>query len=346
MDEMTCINTKHLAEKVKRAFTACNNGMKCHDCPYKDVPPCGDRVRSDAITVINGYQEQIDYVVEVNEKNVSELCKAKMEIEYRMDQAKWLDGTIKEQEEKNAKLVDKLITAEMEYDLLKGHTDLLEEDIRALKENNAKLAEQNKKLLEKEIENTKLRNENQSLRDENKDLDERNDKLCDELRHRNDDIRNLLEEIDRQNKELYHRREWEQLVRSQPMILHTEPVKIESVSCDVAKMAKAADKATKACHKLTEALEELDKLSKRHSVISKNDIRSMFGMPPLNPKPWEIAKVGDVFGVKTLCGNIVYYTVSRIDRDGICNNTGAKYTSTIVNVFRLHDNGDLKLIWG
>lgn len=313
MDEMTCINTKHLAEKVKRAFEVCrNSGDTCSICPYKDSFPCTAAIIEDVNAVINGYQEQLDYVVSVNEKNAA-----------------------------------RAVGAELAHGLLKGFSDELEKENRELKENNARLAEQNKQLLAKEIDNTRLRNENQSLRDENRDLDERNDKLCDELRYRDSKIRDLLEEIDRQNKELYHRREWEQLVRSQPtMILHTEPVKIEPI--DFTKMAKAADKATKACEKLTKALDELDKTTTIHidlPVCRPNRVRAAFGLPPINPKPQDVAKEGDVLCMPRESGGIFYREVQYVDDDGIHDRIGCVRPRAILEIYRKDENGNLKLIW-
>lgn len=319
MDEMTCINTKHLAEKVKEAFTICNNNANnhferdCSKCPYGGIAPCGNLVRSDAIAVINGYQEQLDYVVSVNEKNAA-----------------------------------RAVGAELAHGFLKGFSDELEKENRELKEDNARLVEQNKKLLEKEIENTRLRNENQTIRDDNKYLDERNDKLCDELRYRDRKMRDLLEEIDRQNKELYHHREWERLVRSQPMILHTEPVKIERVDVNVTKVAKAANKAAKS---LDDAVKALNKLNEfRIEVpsclgVPENRIRAMFGLPPYNPNPQEIAKEGDVLCMDRESGGAFYREVQYVNVDGIYDRIGCVRPRAIHSIYRKDENGNLKLIW-
>lgn len=223
-------------------------------------------------------------------------------------------------------------------------------EIAELKENNARLTEQNKKLLEKEIENTRLRNENQTIREDNKYLDERSDKLVDELRNRDSKIRDLLTEIDRQNKELYHRREWEQMVRVQPtMILHTEPVKIEPIN--YTKLAKAADKATKSLNEAAKAINKLKQTCNGYSDaavstgVPTNILRAALGLPLINFKPQDIAREGDVFAASTPNGKDRYFSVMAVDPDGIYNHVGARFTSTVTKIFRLDKSGDLRLIW-
>lgn len=200
-------------------------------------------------------------------------------------------------------------------------------EIGELKENNARLAEQNKKLLEKEIENARLRNENQTIRDDNKYLDTRNDKLC--------------AENGRLSDELEHTRE--ELAMYKEAMKFTEVVKIEDIN--FAKVAKNADKATKACNDLVDALDKLDELRKRHSVISKNDIRSMFGLPPFNPKPQEVAKEGDVLCMNRKYGGVYYREVQYVNVDGIYDRIGCVRPRCIVGIYRKDENGNLKLIW-
>lgn len=310
---MSAMELTKLAEKVKTATKICTGpDCFCSGCPYRGEVQCGTKLQVDSATVIEGLQTRLHEVVKANEKNVDNFLTAKMELEYHMDRA-----------------------------------DALEKENGELKENNARLVEQNKKLLEKEIENIRLRKVNQSLRDENKDLDERNDKLVDELCHRDSKMRNLLEEIDRQNKELYHHREWERLVCGQPVILqHAEPIKIETI--DYVKMAKAADKATKACKKLTKALDEFDKTTTVHidlPAVIPNRVRAAFGLPPINPKPHEIAKEGDLVSVTTDSGRELYYEVMFADIDGIRDRCGVIHNRLINRIYRKDGNGDLKLIW-
>ena len=217
MDEMTCINTKHLAEKVKKAFEVCRNSRDtCYICPYKDSFPCTAAITEDVNAVINGYQEQLEYVVSVNEKNAA-----------------------------------KAVGAELSYGFLKGFSDELEKENRELKENNARLVEQNKKLLEQEIENTRLRNENQAIRDDNKYLDERNEKLIAELCNRDRKIRDLCEEIDRYKKQENMLAKQPTMLYTEPVKI--EPVNYSKLAKAADKAAKSLDEAVKALNKLNSA---------------------------------------------------------------------------------------------
>ena len=178
-------------------------------------------------------------------------------------------------------------------------------------------------------------------------LEGENKKLTYELESERINRDKLLDELMRMEKELSRYKEQEQKALNTPtMILHTEPVKIESI--DYNKFAKAADKATKACEKLTKALDELDKQTTIHidlPFVSQNSIRAQFGIPPYHPKPQEIAKVGDIFSAVTPSYGVRYHTVTRVCPDGIYNTPGSRFMDTIREIFRKDENGNLKLIW-
>lgn len=305
-----------LVTKVMIGLEICtNDNLRCSTCPYFGKSDCSRMLKTDSLTLFMAYRKQLNNVVEVNEKNVDKLIAAEMEIEHHM-----------------------------------GRADALEQENGELKKNNAILTEQNKKLLETVVENTRLRNENQSLRDEldsDKKLMEDHRGLCTHLRDQLDTekLRNrmLMNECDRQKEELARYKEQEQTLAKQPMVLHTEPVKIESIN--YAKMAKAADKATKACNDLTKALEELDRLYNKHGVIKMNDIRAQFGLPPYNPKPREIAKEGDVLCMDRDSGGMYYREVQYVDANGIHDRIGCVKPYAIHSIYRKDENGNLKLIW-
>ena len=155
-----------------------------------------------------------------------------------------------------------------------------------------------------------------------------------------------LEEIDRQNKELYHRRELEQLVRSQPiMILHTEPVKIEPVSCDFTKMAKAANKAAKSLDEAVRSMEKLNDLSTAVGlgVITHNNARKVVDDPTFRSPELDdhyvccgdVAQIGKHLYVVRAYGNNCF-----TDQCG----TNIRY-SMVDKLYRVRSDCKLMLVW-